>query len=189
MRLAIVLGVALALPCAATGQPSKRGDGERLIDALVQAHDLRCTYHDDGAADASVLENPVPEVLAVVHLGRRALPLLVAHLDDRRPTAATYDGGRFASAPLRVAVGYVCLDILTNMVRTKRGIVREDCADDGLGACIKRGYWFHPAVFAPSKDSFQQQRSVRVAKANWRAALGAGWVEFESPAWLGSAPN
>ncbi|HJZ66868.1 MAG TPA: hypothetical protein VKF81_01900 [Blastocatellia bacterium] len=161
--------------------PRSDDTGERLIDRLASAPDLKCTYDEDGAAESSVLQNPVPEVIALLKLGRRLIPLLIDHLDDVRQTAARYDGGRFRSDPLRVSVGFVCLDILTNVVRTKRGIVRSDCADHGLMACVKQGYYFRPTVFTPSKDTWQQRKPVRVAKANWNAALRNGWIRFEYP--------
>jgi hypothetical protein len=182
---AAVFLMMLAATCGATpGVRHSGASGERLIDALAAASELRCTYNDDGAADSTVLENPVPEVLALLKLGPRLLPLLIRHLDDVRQTSARYDGGRFAHDPLHVSVGYVCLDILVNVVRTRRGIVPIDCADDGLGACVKQGYYFHPTVFTPSKDTLQQRKSVRVAIANWNAALKNGWLRFQYPSWL-----
>src|SRR5712692_11654801 len=124
--LSIVLVSALVFSCGAMPPLPRTDDtGERLIDKLATAPDLRCTYNEDGAADATVLQNPVPEVLALLKLGRRVVPLLVDHLDDVRQTAARYDGGRFRSDPLHVSVGYVCLDILVHVVRTKGGIVRK----------------------------------------------------------------
>ena len=70
---------------------------EKLIDALVAAPNLYVRYVEDGAADNSVLalyengdvnvarQNP-KEVLDIVALGKKAIPLLIEHLDDRRPT-------------------------------------------------------------------------------------------------------
>lgn len=188
LAMSIVLLSGIAVSYGATPSVPPRGDtGERLIDGLATAEDLKCTYHDDGSGNASVLQNPVPEVLALLKLRSGLIPLLIEHLDDVRQTAARYDGGRFRSDPLKVAVGYVCLDILTRVARTNNGIVRADCADDGLMACVQQGYRFHPTVFAPSKDTLQQRKPVRIAKANWSAALRNGWVRFEYPRWLRKA--
>ena len=118
---------------------------DRHIDALISAPAL-VTYVDDGAADASVtnvdvnsmrpavVEDPIPSVRDIVNLRQRTIPTLIAHLDDTRLTVAKlcsyFPGGRKECSS--VPVGYICLDILKNIVRAPR-IITNECGDDGLG--------------------------------------------------------
>src|SRR2546423_5108697 len=104
------------------GQTKNKSTGSKRIDALTSTSSL-VTYSDDAAADATITEHPSPEVRAIVKLRSRAIPLLIAHLDDARPTAAKFKENS-------VPVGYVCLDILTHIVDAPR-ILIKDCADDG----------------------------------------------------------
>src|SRR5262245_36637537 len=66
---------------------------DKLIDALVIAPTRNCNYVEDGAADATVMQNPVQTVREIVSVKDKAIPLLIQHLDDLRLTAATFDGG------------------------------------------------------------------------------------------------
>ncbi len=52
----------------------------------------------------------------------------------------------------------------------------EDCADDGLGACVRDGYYFRPDE---AKTSV-----IGEVKANWQQAHQDGKVKFKNPAWL-----
>lgn len=159
----------------------------RYIDALVRAPKL-ITYSDDGAADATVtevgsnemgiVENPIPSVRDIVNLRAAAIPMLIAHLDDTRPTSAIFDVNR----PRTVLVGYVCLDILTHIVRA-RGILVEDCADDGLGACIKDGYYFRPDAYRSKGKEYVAHSDARHVKLKWRQAYLKGLLRFQYPPW------
>src|SRR4051812_1543530 len=98
MRLCILLAVtSLFASCQATQaerpQSTARTAENRYIDALVAAPDLRVVYASDGAADATVMEKPVPAVRSILGLGSEAIPLLIEHLDDSRPTTASFVGG------------------------------------------------------------------------------------------------
>jgi hypothetical protein len=162
-----------------TGASAGWTSRDTVIDGLAAAATLKCAYSDDGAADATVLQDPVPEVRAVLALQERAIPILIRHLDDQRPTAATFSTGSFHRTTTRVPVGYVCLDILTNIVATKNGIIRTDCADDGLGACVAAGYYFRPdATLAGAKAN------MRAVKARWQRAYDRRWLSFRYPSWL-----
>src|SRR2546427_9291536 len=123
-----------------------------------------------------IVENPIQSVRDIVSLGAGAIPLLIAHLDDTRPTSAIFDTN--ISKP--VPVGYVCLDILTHIVRA-RGILIEDCADDGLGACIKRGYYFRPDAYTRAERRYVAHSDVQEVKLRWRRAYMKGRVRFQYP--------
>ena len=174
MRCLTTILVALLLSIPLAGQTRARSDGSERIDGLTTAPSL-VVYSEDGAADATVTENPPREVRAIVNLGSRAIPLLIAHLDDARPTSAKFNGSS-------VPVGHVCLDILTNIVSAP-GILIKDCADDGLGACVDGRYYFRPDAFTRRGGSFVASREVARVKANWQRAYRRGGVKFRYPAW------
>lgn len=150
--------------------------GNQYIDALVSAPSL-VAYSGDGAADATVTENPAPAVRAIVNLGAKAIPLLIAHLDDTRLTSAT-----FRRNDVRVPVGHVCLDILTHIIKAPR-ILIADCADDGLGACIREGYYFRPDAFSHNGSRLILRPAVSRVKRNWQRAYRRGYIKYQYPEW------
>lgn len=145
---------------------------EKLMNDLL-ASDLKPsvrgdTYVEDGAADLTVLwlprrspcreatpcEAPLPAIKAILALEQNAIPLLIEHLDDVRPSSATFRGKR-------VPIAYVVLDLLLHISAAAHDsrIFIPDCADDGLGACIEPGFYFRPDV------SRSEMKGVR---ANWQ---------------------
>jgi hypothetical protein len=172
MKFLTVLLLFLLIAISAQGGSHKTSSTSpsRYIDALVSAPHL-VVYSEDGAADATVVENPVVEVRSILKLGARAIPLLIAHLGDTRLTAAKF--GRDQAR--RVPVGYVCLDILSNIVRSKRILV-EDCADDGLGACIKDGYYFRPDAYSSKSGRLIPQAQVFKVQTKWKRAYRNGYL-------------
>src|SRR5262245_30901078 len=160
---------------------------EALIETLVKAP-FKTVYHDDGTADATVTAVATPDasrqdapaqVRALLDLGPSCLPLLIAHLDDQRLTSATFDGGRFAQAPIEVPLGYVCLDILLNAT-AGQAVHVVDCADDGLGACVRAGYYFRPDVLSRPEGVVTMRR----IETRWQRLCRAEGGRFGYPAWL-----
>jgi hypothetical protein len=168
---------------------------ERRIDSLISAPIL-VTYVNDGAADSSVtnvdansnrvgvVEEPIPSVRDIINLQQRAIPTLIAHLDDTRLTSTKlcsyFPGGRSECAP--VPVGYVCLDILMSIVRAPK-IIRSECGDDGFGACIANGYYFRPDSYTRKGESFIAHSEVHRVKSNWQRAYRKRRLKYEYPEW------
>jgi hypothetical protein len=163
---------------------------EKLIDALVAAPNLYVRYVEDGAADASVLElyengdpnvarqNP-KEVLDVVALREKAIPLLIEYLDDTRPTSATVSLGYLTDKPVRVPVGFVCLDILTSIIERNNKLIFVEEPSDGFCGDMKDGYCFRPDDYkAYSDDRFKARPIVRIVKANWQKAYRDGKIKY-----------
>jgi hypothetical protein len=117
--------------------------------------------------DSGRLCAALPAVRAIIDLRGAAIPILIDHLDDLRPSTVV-----FAGKP--VPLGHLALDMLTHIVRTTNRVFVTGCADDGLGACIKSGYYFRP-------DASAQKMSA--AKVRWQAALKSGVLRFEYPRW------
>lgn len=169
--------------------------GDEHIDALVSALIL-VTYVEDGAADASVTNvdanstqvrivgNPIPSVRDIVNLGRRAIPLLIAHLADTRLTKAKlcsyYPRGKKECIP--VPVGYICEDILLNIVAAPK-IITAECGDDGFGACVENGYYFRPDAYIKKGGKVYARAEVRRVKSNWQRAYRNGYIKYQHPDW------
>lgn len=158
-----------------------------LITALVNAR-LGTNYSDGGAADATVTalatsdtsrQTASAEVRAIFDLGPRCIPLLIAHLDDQRLTKTRFYGGEFRNAPIQVPLSHICLDILLHATDS-RAVYVKDCADDGLGACVRQGYYFRPDVLR-GRGGLAAMRRV---KARWRQAYKAKRIRFKYPDWL-----
>src|SRR5262249_26509727 len=176
--------ISLAPPLGVRADHDSR---EALIEALVKAP-VKTVYHDDGAADATVTAVATPDASrqdapaqgrAGLDLRPPCLPLLIPPLDDHRLTSCTFDGGRFAQSPIQVPLGYVCLDILLNAT-AGQAVHVVDCADDGLGACVRAGYYFRPDVLS-GPDGVVTMRRV---KTRWQRAYRAKRMRFEYPTWL-----
>jgi len=119
------------------------------LDSLLNA-DFGRVYTDDGAGDGTIMETPDPRVKAVVDLRSAVIPILIAHLDDTRPTRT-----RFQGKP--VPLGHVALDILTHVISDTKTVFVQDCADDGLGACINPGYYYRPDAQVAANEKGQKQ--------------------------------
>jgi len=150
---------------------------EAYFDALAKTP-FGNIYADDGAGDGTVTQSgelvdsgplvrPVQAVRAIVDLRAGAIPILVAHLDDERATTIVFAGKL-------VRLGHLALDILTHIVGRTNRVFVSHCADDGLGACIQRGFYFRP-------DASAEQMSA--VKAVWQIALKRGSLQFVYPRW------
>lgn len=164
---------------------------EKLIDALVAAQNLYVQYVEDGGRDDSILalyENGDPnvarqnpkEVLDIVALREKAIPLLIEYLDDTRPTSVTVSGGGYLTdKPVRVPVGHVCLDILTSIIERNNKLIFVEEPSDGFCGDMKDGYCFRPDDYKVySDDRFKERPIVRIVKANWQKAYRDGKVKY-----------
>ena len=189
-----IIVLCVFLPSPVEAQRYAAASAERHIDALMSAPIL-VTYVDDGAADSSVtsigdssrlgvVEEPIPSVRDIIKLRQRGIPTLIAHLDDTRLTAAKlcsyFPGGRRECTP--VPVGYVCLDILMHIVRAPT-IIRSDCGDDGLRACVLDGYYFRPDAYSRKHGSLIARSEVHRVKSNWQRAYRQRRLKYEYPGW------
>jgi len=138
------------------------GNTDAVIDELASTPDFGIVYIADGAGDGTVLtERPSEAVKKIVMLQDAAIPVLIRHLDDMRPTSAKYKGGAYWDDPIAVPVGYVCLDILSQIVRDNKVLFvqgRRDCDFDGVGACIQAPYYFDPFNYTKSGGSLVPSR-------------------------------
>jgi len=99
MRIAFVILIFVLISASQTSWAAqkhpKNSRAEQYIDALVSYPNFGRIYVEDGAADGSVTapSSPPHPVKNLLDLGPKAIPLLIAHLDDTRLTSATFEGG------------------------------------------------------------------------------------------------
>jgi hypothetical protein len=163
----------------------------RSINPLLEVTDFRISYFEDGAADASVLfpeSNqkpyeylmPAEPVAALVRLRDKGVPILIDCLSDGRITRMRF-GGNTITQPMNVPVGYVCLDILMQEVQGNQ-VSGPDCAYDGLGACMKTGFYFRPDDYYRCTERNCLLRPwVLVVQETWRKAYLAHRLRYRNP--------
>lgn len=198
MRASILGGVfGVLVVVSALGAPaeqkrlSDRSGYQKYIDSLLQVKDFGIHYYDDGAADATVLfpsssatpyERPRDPVVTLVRLGVKSFPLLIDCLNDGRVTNVEFSGNTI-TRPMKVPVGYVCLDILMGTTRS-RPLSDPDCADDGLGACMNYGYYFRPDDYYHCVErvrSCDVRPWVDVVQRNWKQQFLQGRLHLHNP--------
>ncbi len=174
-----VLGFVSSQTLWAQQRLASKTDYDKYIGALLAVKDFGISYSEDGAADASILEpfhwegsniqydRPPDAVVGLESLGARSVPLLIDCLTDGRLTAAHFDGGSITK-PMSVPVGYLCLDILTVVVRGEPVATRE-CNTDGLGGCMHFGFYFRP------DDYFNCWEGRRCNPRPWVSVVQRNW--------------
>lgn len=190
---AIELQTKNTFPISTNTPTPKNLSKQDLIDNLVNAPKL-VHYGEDGAMDSSVLglylvddgttTAPVKEVADIVALREKAIPLLIEHLDDNRPSSATFDGGyiRDYEQRVKVPVGHVCLDILRNIVDSSFYFDKNCEIETRLEGCIKDGFYFRPDDYwilgENDSNNFIERPIVRIVKANWQKAYTQGHLKY-----------
>ncbi len=156
------------------------------LEAIMSSPGIGTIYTRDGAGDGTIADATRMSALAsrvdhVLQCGAGAAPYLVSHLDDSRPTSATIDG-------TPVAVGFICLDLLTVLVHRPSPAMVTDCETDGLCACCRYGFCFDPAGYEIRVDTGENVEvrpspTPSEVKKRWEALLASGPVEFSYPEW------
>jgi hypothetical protein len=177
------LGISQQAPAPAALAPNNvaKTRPQALIDALaeypfgpVYTEDINATNSityvgrkiaedDDGIVPAL----PVQQIVA---LGQPvAIPLLISHLTDQRPSKA-----RYHDQP--VAVAYLALDMLLHVtdVNDERVVV-PGCEQHGLGDCMQPDFYFSP-------DSGDPNKLADVQKA-WTEEDQKQPIKLVTPAW------
>ena len=160
---------------AAQSVVTSKTEQEARLLALADV-DFGDVYSADGAGDGTLTYQgeisistvkPDARVKAIVDLRASAIPLLIAHLDDTRPTRTMFEN---KPTPL----GHMALDILTHIIKRTDVVFVRDCDQDGLGACIHTGYYFRPDATATD---------MKNTKDKWRRLYANGRIVFRYPKW------
>jgi hypothetical protein len=188
-----VANLRVPLQVAAQAKLSTAQEYHKFIDPLLAVRDFGTHYADDGAADASILfpyersggsqaNRPSDEVIALVRLGKKSLPILIDCLGDARLTSVRFEKNAITK-PMNVPVGYLCMDILSLASVGPTGS-ETDCEFDGLGACMKHAFYFRPDDYLRCDNypgSCEIGRRVGVVQRNWRAQFLLNRLRFRNP--------
>ena len=105
-----------------------------------------------------------PDVIRILKLGKKAIPLLIEHLDDKRlfRHLVSYEGN--PQTMRKVAVEEVALDILTVVARGNRPMFNLKCMKENPGEdrCVAEGFY-----------------EGKIGKRNWRKAYRAGKIHYK----------
>jgi hypothetical protein len=161
---ALLIFISTSVFSAQTKKTKKISSGERLITALANSKTLPGNFGDDGV----FFEGPdglSPEVERILKLGKKAIPLLIRHLDDKRFFKhLTFCCTGYVSNPRKVSVDEVALDILTVIVRRNAPMFDLKCIAEGPDEdrCVAEGYY-----------------EGKIGKRNWLKAYRAGKIHYE----------
>jgi hypothetical protein len=158
--------------------------GDKLITALIDSKNVTGIFADD----AMYLYAQTPEIQEIFALGKKAIPLLIAHLDDRRLTRVRASSATFEKTEeFQVAIGAACFDLLSCIIRQDARFFDEDCLKDlreqGEGhtsSCANARYAVFPEDFWAGmkevrKDLWEGKtlvvrKKVVQAKRRWQKA-------------------
>jgi hypothetical protein len=184
----------VVLPCfaqqgARTPKPSNAAaaKNEALIDALttypfgeVYSEDIT-NYNSITYAGKSVSDNPGDGVIppqqmrAIAELGQPAIPLLISHLTDQRPTLAMYH-----QQP--VPIGYLALDLLLHMTdMNDERVIVPGCEQHGLGDCMQPEFYFSPDTTDPN--------TLASVRKDWAEENKKEPINFVYPPWWRPEPS
>ena len=172
----------------------RESQNDKLITALINAKEVRGVYGDD----AMYKFTGSPEIEAIFALGKNAIPLLIAHLDDKRRLAnvSTYYTDLGKAIDLDITVGVASFDLLTYIIREDARFFDKSClkdlragADGNSSGCINKKYAISPEDFwsgtiEVSKNEWSGKtlivsKSVIRAKRNWQTAYRKNWIHYE----------
>jgi len=180
IHIAFCLIVALAnASCCLEGQDMRRTGP--LDSDVVALGGISLDYVHDGADDNSLAQlvnnvqkgwllgfPPKPETPSTMLIEklacREAIPLLIEHLDDTRPTRARrIDGDRRIVVPL----GYLCLDLLVSM-SPDHSLIYAYTDKQPPELVVREGFGFPPDVLA-RPDAAQIMSRTKQAWARLQA--------------------
>lgn len=118
---------------------------------------------------------PAPQLKAIADLGEPAIPLLISHLADQRPTLATYH-----QQPVPVA--YLALDLLLHMTdMNDERVVVPGCEQHGLGDCMQPEFYFSPDTRDPN--------TLASVQKDWADENKRQPINFVYPPWWRPDPT
>lgn len=126
-----------------------------MEQSLVQLCALQEVFVHDGACDFHVQETcPGARELMTCE----AVPALIAHLNDTRPTKTMYENDH---KTVVVPLGYLCLDLLLRMSADNSPVfLAADYGDDGVWTNVRDNFLFMPDVLS-SSGGLAQMSAVR----------------------------
>lgn len=187
MLLRLCASILIPLALAASAQEKRLGttaDYEKFIAPLLSVKDFGMHYASViyPSSESNVYDRPRDPIIALIRLGKKSHPLLIDCLSDDRLTTVWF-AGNTTTKEMRVPLGYVCLDLLMRVAKSKF-VFEADCADDGLGACVNTGYYFRPDDYfhcAVGWDKCAARPWIAVVQKNWARLYKQRRLQFHNP--------
>ena len=152
--LGVILLILLFAPAfsAQTKKTKRISRDERLITALMNSRTLPGLFRIDEGVFAEGSEGISPDVVRILKLGNRAIPLLIRHLDDKRVfkhmAACCWTGSINGNGIEKVSVAEGAFFILNSIIRQTGPIYDVQCLkrdrqfEENNDDCItKKFYW------------------------------------------------
>jgi hypothetical protein len=184
--------------CFSQRKRAKRENrNDRLITALIDAEEVRGIFADD----AMYLYTGTREIQKIFALGKKAIPLLIAHLDDKRLTGVRASSATFEKTEeFQVTIGAACFDLLNYIIAEDARFFDQDCLKDlrerGEGhtsSCANAKYAVFPEDFWAGEikvrgnlwegKTLVVKKKVVQAKRRWQRAYRnrqIRYVKFDS---------
>jgi hypothetical protein len=172
-------------------------DRERILNALLTTEFPSDVYPDDGAGDGTLIrykivgehyDEIIPDrtVKAIVESGEEALPLLVSCINDTRLTRIGFEPSSVSEVGKRgvkstnVPLGYVCLELLTNVAADPRHKANDpDGYGDGICTGARKGFCFRPDVLAINSANGKQVMAR--TQQRWQQLLKQKQIGYRYP--------
>lgn len=193
LTIVVLICFASTVSFAQRTRTKRENAGDKLITALIDSEDVRGIFADD----AMYLYTQAPEIQEIFALGKKAIPLLIAHLDDKRLTGVRTSSATFKKTEeFQVTIGAACFDLLNYIIREDARFFDQDCLKDlrecGEGhtsSCANARYTVFPEDFWAGETRVRgnlwegktlvvKKRVVR-AKRRWQNAYRKGWIRYE----------
>jgi hypothetical protein len=158
-RTICVIGLIFVIATVTSAQSKKTkatSRGERLINALINSKNSSLLWGEDG-----IEHGDMEKTSRFFRLGRRAIPLLIKHLNDRR--IIEWITRLDQENQENVTVGEVVLNILTYTVRIEAPFFDMECVKDN-----------RPFVCLSSRFDFGRR-----GKQNWLKAYRTGKIHYQ----------
>ena len=165
---------------------------DKLITALINAEGVRGIFADD----AMYLYTTAPEIEAIFALGKNAIPLLIAHLDDKRLTGVRTSSATFKKTEeFQVTIGAASLDLLNYIIREDAQFFDKGCLKDlheqsegHTSSCVNKKYAVFPEDFWAGEirirgnvwhgKTLVVKKNVVRAKRNWQKAYRKHQIRY-----------
>ena len=150
----------------------KQPSGERLITAFANSNTLPGLFRLDEGVFAQGSGGISPDVVRILKLGKRAIPLLIRHLDDKRifknMVACCWTNSGDGNGTENVPVGEGVFFVL-------KGIIRETSPIYDV-QCLKQDRQFEESGDDCLEVRYRRGRNM---KRNWLKAYRAGKIQYK----------
>lgn len=177
--ISVLIFIGVAVSFAQLKKAKTRVDGEKLIADMARSRNMPPVVGDDGVFSNTLLEGDAvpPEVRRILGLKQNSIPLLIAHLDDTRPTRMMYCCGD----KLVLTVGDACLNMLSMIAEPTAPMFDKECLAeaDNQSFCLNENYVFSMSSYVRSGKRRLPSAEVKRAKRYWLKAYRENRIQFK----------